>query len=71
MIKTIFIKLGLLDRRIIFFVIGLSVLIPLLKPEWVPLPVRPNKHSQIVFNELDKLQAGSNLLLSFEYGPST
>ena len=71
MIKTIFIKLGLLDRRIIFLVIGLSVLIPLLKPEWVPLPVRPNKHSQIVFNELDKLQAGSNLLLSFEYGPST
>ena len=71
MMKNIFIKLGLLDRRIIFIVIGLSVLIPLLKPEWVPLPVRPKHHSQIVFNEIDKLQAGSKLLLSFEYGPST
>ena len=71
MIKNIFIKLGLLDRRIIFIVIGLSVLIPLIKPEWVPLPVRPKHHSQIVFNEIDKLQAGSKLLLSFEYGPST
>ena len=71
MIKTIFIKLGSLDRRIIFFVIGLSVLIPLLKPDWVRLPIRPKIHSQIVFNELDKLEAGSKLLLSFEYGPST
>ena len=71
MMKNIFIKLGSLDRRIIFFVIGLSVLIPLLKPEWVALPVRPKIHSQIVFDELDKLKAGNKLLLSFEYGPST
>ena len=69
--KNIFIKLGSLDRRIIFIVIGLSVLIPLLKPEWVALPVRPKIHSQIVFDELDKLKAGNKLLLSFEYGPST
>ena len=71
LVKNIFIKLGSLDRRVIFLVIGLSVLIPLLKPEWLPLPVRPKHHSQIVFNELDKLEAGSKLLLSFEYGPST
>ena len=71
MMKNIFIKLGSLDRRIIFIVIGLSVLIPLLKPEWVALPVRPKIHSQIVFDELDKLKAGNKLLLSFEYGPST
>ena len=71
MMKNIFIKLGSLDRRIIFFVIGLSVLIPLIKPEWVTLPVRPKIHSQIVFDELDKLKAENKLLLSFEYGPST
>ena len=71
LVKNIFIKLGSLDRRVIFLVIGLSVLLPLLKPEWLPLPVRPKHHSQIVFNELDKLEAGSKLLLSFEYGPST
>ena len=71
MIKSILIKLGTLDRRIIFVLVGLSVLIPLLKPEWVQLPVRPKIHSQIVFDEIEKLKADDKVLLSFEYGPST
>ena len=71
MIKSILIKLGTLDRRIIFLLVGLSVLIPLLKPEWVQLPVRPKIHSQIVFDEIEKLKANDKVLLSFEYGPST
>ena len=71
MIKSILIKLGTLDRRIIFVLVGLSVLIPLLKPEWVQLPVRPKIHSQIVFDEIEKLKANDKALLSFEYGPST
>jgi len=70
-IKRIFIILGSLDRRIIFLIVGLSVLIPLLKPEWVSLPIRPRPESQIVFNELNKLNEGDKILLSFEYGPST
>ena len=39
-LKNIFIKLGQLDRRFIFFLIALSVLIPLLKPEWVNIPIK-------------------------------
>jgi hypothetical protein len=70
-IKKIFILLGSLDRRIIFLIVGLSVLIPLLKPEWVNLPIRPRPESQIVFNEINKLNEGDRVLLSFEYGPST
>ena len=70
-IKKIFISLGSLDRRIIFLIVGLSVLIPLLKPEWVDLPIRPTPESQIVFDEINKLNAGDKVLLSFEYGPST
>jgi hypothetical protein len=70
-IKKIFISLGLLDRRIIFLIVGLSVLIPLLKPEWIDLPIRTTPESQIVFDEINKLEAGSKVLLSFEYGPST
>ena len=70
-IKKIFILLGSLDRRIIFLIVGLSVLIPLLKPEWVDLPIRPTPESQIVFDEINKLNAGDKILLSFEYGPST
>ena len=70
-IKRIFIVLGSLDRRIIFFIVGLSVLIPLLKPEWVNLPIRPRPESQVVFNEINKLNEGDKVILSFEYGPST
>ena len=70
-IKKIFILLGSLDRRIIFLIVGLSVLIPLLKPEWVDLPIRPTPESQIVFDEINKLNEGDKVLLSFEYGPST
>ena len=70
-IKKIFILLGSLDRRIIFLIVGLSVLIPLLKPEWVDLPIRPTPESQIVFDEINKLNAGDKMLLSFEYSPST
>ena len=70
-IKKIFILLGSLDRRIIFLIGGLSVLIPLLKPDWVNLPIRPTPESQIVFDEINKLNKGDKVLLSFEYGPST
>jgi len=70
-IKRIFILLGSLDRRIIFIIVGLSVLIPLLKPEWIDLPIRPTPESQIVFDEINKLNAGDKMLLSFEYSPST
>ena len=71
LVKNIFIKLGSLDRRIIFLLVGLSVLLPLLKPAWFSLPIRPKQHSQIVFNEINKLESGNRILLSFEYGPST
>ena len=71
LVKNIFIKLGSLDRRIIFLLVGLSVLLPLLKPAWFSLPIRPKQHSQIVFNEINKLESGNRVLLSFEYGPST
>ena len=53
--KAIFIKLGSLDRRIIFILIALSVLIPLLKPDWINLPVQTNQNTQIVFDEISKL----------------
>ena len=70
-IKKIFILLGSLDRRIIFLIVGLSVLIPLIQPEWVNFPIRPTPESQIVFYEINNLNEGDKVLLSFEYGPST
>ena len=71
--KNIFIKLGSLDRRIIFIIIALSVLIPLLKPDWINLPVQTTQNTQIVFDEISKLalKKESRILVSFAYGAST
>jgi len=70
-IKNIFIKLGELDRRYIFLLIALSVLIPLMKPDWVNIPIKITNNSKIVFNELNSLNEGDKVLVSFEYGAST
>ena len=70
-IKRIFIILGSLDRRIIFLIVGLSVLIPLLKPDWFRLPIRISPETKTVFNEINRLNEGDKVLLSFEYSPST
>ena len=40
-LEKFIIKLGSLDRRIIFVLIALSVTIPLIKPNWVALPIIP------------------------------
>ena len=70
-IKNIFIKLGQLDRRFIFLLIGLSVLIPLIKPGWINIPIKTTSNSEIVFKELNNLKEGDKVLVSFEYGAST
>ena len=69
--KKYLIDLGKLDRRYIFLLIGLSVLIPLIKPHWINIPIKTTNNSQIVFNELNKLNEGDKVLVSFEYGAST
>ena len=69
--KKYLIDLGKLDRRYIFLLIGLSVLIPLIKPSWINIPIKTTNNSQIVFNELNKLNEGDKVLVSFEYGAST
>ena len=69
--KKYLIDLGKLDRRYIFLLIGLSVLIPLIKPNWINIPIKTTNNSQIVFNELNELNVGDKVLVSFEYGAST
>ena len=69
--KKVLIILGKIDRRIIFLLIGLSVLIPLLKPEWVKLPLKIDKNTRVVYNSITTLNEGDKVLLSFEYGAST
>ena len=69
--KNIFIKLGEIDRRYIFILIALSVLIPLVKSDWIKMPIKTTQNTQIVFDELSKLNRDDKILVSFEYGAST
>ena len=70
-LANILLSLGKVDRKIIFAIIAIVVLIPLLKPEWVDIPIKISPDSKKVFTELSNLDSGSKVLLSFEYGPST
>ena len=69
--KNFLIKLGDIDRRWVFLLIGLSVLIPLLKPELIQMPIKTTKNTQIVFDSISKLKENDKVLISFEYGAST
>ena len=69
--KNILIKLGSINRQVIFILIALSVLIPLLKPNWFNFPIKIDKNTQTVYNAIDNLKENDKVLVSFEYGAST
>lgn len=62
-------RLGDLDRRVIFLIIGVVVLLPLLFP--LGLPVRPTRTTELVYQAIENIPDGEKVLVSFEYGPST
>lgn len=68
-IEQLFIKIGSIDRRWIFIIIALVVIIPLLVP--IGMPIRPTDTSKAVYDAIEGLQVGSKVLVSFEYSPST
>jgi len=75
--KKIFIKLGGLDKRIVYIIIALSVLLPLLKPDLFKLPIPISPESQQVFDEIETLAKKNKdgetakILVAFAYGAST
>ena len=68
-IIELIISIGKVDRRWIFLVIGLAVLLPLFFP--LGLPIRATNATQLVYDAVDDLEPNSKVLVSFEYGPST
>lgn len=62
-------KLIHLDRRWIFLVVGLAVVLPLLFP--IPLPVEPSVPSRAFYKVVSDLPADSLVCMSFDYGPGT
>ena len=68
-IEDVFLKIGSVDRRWIFLIIAAVVILPLLVP--IGLPIRATNTTKDVYDAIERLPAGSNVLLSTEYSPST
>ncbi|MFP4498241.1 MAG: hypothetical protein ACLFQV_08515 [Vulcanimicrobiota bacterium] len=62
-------KLMNLDRRIIFLLVLLAVIIPLIKPLGLELKTSPPVES--IYSYIENLPEGSVILMSFDYSPST
>jgi hypothetical protein len=66
---ALFEKLKQIDRRIIFLFIALSVIIPLLLN--IKFTEKAGPIVKNIFDKIESLPAGSRVLLSLDYGPST
>ena len=69
--KNYILKLGNLDRRIIFLLIGLTVLIPLINPNLIDLPLGEDRNTRVVYDSISNLNTNDKVLISFAYGAST
>ena len=58
-----------LDRRFIFILIGLVILIPLLYP--IGLPVRVSAEAQRVYDYIERLPEGARMVVSLDYDPAS
>lgn len=67
--RTWYEKLGTLDRRVIFLLIALAVIIPLIVHYTTTIP--PSQLVLDLYNAVEDLPPGSRVLMSFDYGPST
>ncbi|MGQ9603283.1 MAG: hypothetical protein ACUVUU_03645 [bacterium] len=62
-------KLGSVDRRYVFLLMALAVIIPLVVHYTTSIP--PSSLVQSLFDKIESLPPGSKILISFDYGPST
>jgi hypothetical protein len=67
--KTFFERLNNLDRRVIFLLIALAVIIPLIMHYTTSIP--PSLIVQTLYDKVEGMQPGARILVSFDYGPST
>ncbi len=58
-----------LDRRIIYLLVALAVLIPLLVP--LNLPVKPREEVKAIFDTIEQLPPGSTILIANDYDPAS
>ena len=58
-----------MDRRFVFILVALAVIIPMLLP--INLPVSVSEPTQKLYDYLEALPADSTIMLAFDYGPSS
>lgn len=58
-----------MDRRIIFLLVALVVIIPTLIP--IRLPIAVSEPTQKLYDFVDALPSGSTIMIAFDYGPSS
>jgi hypothetical protein len=58
-----------MDRRYIYFLVALAVIIPLLKPMGLPISVSPPVQS--IYDKIDKIPPGGHVVISLDYDPSS
>lgn len=62
-------RLATLDRRWIFLLVGLSVILPMFLP--ITFPERITHQTQTLFDTMEALPEGSTIMIPFEVWPST
>lgn len=62
-------KLVSMDRRIVFILVALAVIVPMLLH--VSLPVSTSEPTQKLYDFVEALPAGATIMLAFDYGPSS
>jgi hypothetical protein len=67
--REFLVKMGHIDRRVIFLLIALAVIIPLILRTVFPVVTTPIV--QNIFDKIESLPPGSKVLLTADFGPST
>ena len=63
-------RLLAIDRRIVFILVGVAVIIPALTKIKFPI-TRVSESTQMLYDKVDELPAGSVVMISLDYGPSS
>ena len=58
-----------IDRRFIFLITAIAVVLPLFKP--IGFPIEPEKSVRSIYNKINAIPAGSTILMSFDYDPAS
>jgi hypothetical protein len=66
--RTLLQRLEYVDRRWLFVIMALAIIVPLVKP--LPLPIQTTRMVQALYDSIEALPEGSIVLVSVDYDPT-